>query len=107
LAYAVSNLVFDDSRAIGEQRGIYTGADQVRDLWEWLADLWESVRIEIDEMIAGGDHVVVPHTSHVRGRDGIAVKGRTTWLFALRDGRIERIVLYQDKQEALEAAGLD
>jgi ketosteroid isomerase-like protein len=69
--------------------------------------LFESSWIEIDEAIPVGDHVVVPHTTHARGRDGIEVKARTTWLFTIRDGKIERVCLYQERQEALEAAGLE
>ncbi|MGH2993107.1 MAG: hypothetical protein ACRDL1_06185 [Solirubrobacterales bacterium] len=53
-----------------------------------------------------GDHVVVPHTTHIRGRDGIEAQARTTSLVTIRDGKIERICLYQERQEALEAAGL-
>jgi hypothetical protein len=57
-------------------------------------------------MIPVGDHVVVPHTTRVRGRDGIEARARTTWLFTNPNGKIERLCLYQDKDEALEAAGL-
>jgi hypothetical protein len=53
-----------------------------------------------------GDHVVVPHTAHVRGRDGIEPRARTTGLFTIRNSQIERVCLYQEKQEALGAAGL-
>ena len=45
-----------------------------------------------------------PLTIHFEGRDGIKVKAtRRTWVF--RDGAVERIVLYQELHEALEAAG--
>jgi hypothetical protein len=42
----------------------------------------------------------------LRGRDGIEVSVATTWLITIRGGNIERGCLYQDKREALEAAGL-
>jgi ketosteroid isomerase-like protein len=57
-------------------------------------------------MIVAGEDVVVPHTVHFRGRDGIEVKARTTWLLRLRDAKVERVCMYQDQQEALDAAGL-
>jgi hypothetical protein len=60
--------------------------------------VWESFRVEIDETIA--------ITTHIRGRDGIDARARTTWLFTIHDGKIERVCLYQEKAEALEAAGL-
>lgn len=80
--------------------------DEARELFKGMAELWDSTWIEINELIPMGDHVVVPHTGHVRGRDGIEAQARTTWLFTIRNGKIERICLYQDKEEALEAAGL-
>jgi hypothetical protein len=46
-----------------------------------------------------------PWTYHAVGRDGIEVQARTTWLFTLRDSRVERVCLFQEKEEALEAAG--
>ena len=95
---------WDNSRAIGaDNRGVFTAGDAQRFLED---NVWESAWIEIDELIPVGDHVVVPHTLHVRGRDGIEVQARTTWVFTIRDGKIERNCLYQDKHEALEAVGL-
>jgi hypothetical protein len=38
--------------------------------------------------------------------NGIEAQARTRCLFKIRNGKMERICLYQDKQEALEAAGL-
>ena len=80
--------------------------DEAREFFIGVRELWESAWIEINEPLPIGDHVVVPHTTHVRGRDGIEAKARTTWLFTIRNGKIERICLYQERQEALEAAGL-
>ena len=100
------DFVWDNSAAMGEHRGVYTTREQMRRVLAYSAELWESMRFEIDALIEAGEHVVVPHTTHVRGRDGIEVEARTTWLFTLRDGRIEHVRLYQDREEALEAAGL-
>jgi ketosteroid isomerase-like protein len=103
---AASNFEWDNSRAIGaDNRGVFS-REEARQLFVGVRELWESSRIEIDEAIPVGDHVVVPHTAHLRGRDGIEVQARTTWLFTIRNGKIERVCLYQEQQEALEAAGL-
>jgi ketosteroid isomerase-like protein len=96
---------FDMSRAIGTNRGIY-GLDQARRYLVDFAASWESVRIEPHEFIEAGDLVVVPQTSHARGRDGIEVVSRPTYVWTIRDGAIERISLYQERQDALEAVGL-
>ena len=104
LRYAAPNFEWDNSRAMSSERGVYR-LDQVRQFWADTREPWESVRIEIDELIESGDHVVVPHTTHARGRDGIEVTARSFWLFTIRNGKIERVCLYQDRAEALEAAG--
>src|SRR2546423_70825 len=95
----------DMSRAIGMDRSMYSLA-QFRRLTEQFAETWESVRYEADELIDAGEHVVMPFTNRFRGRDGIEVQARGTWLGTIRDGVIVRICLYQELQEALEAAGL-
>ena len=95
----------DMSRAIGMDRGIYS-LNQWRRLTEEFWELWDSVQVGADEFIDAGGHVVVPFTNRLRGRNGIEVQARGTWLCTIRDGLIVRICLYQDKQEALEAAGL-
>jgi ketosteroid isomerase-like protein len=94
----------DMSRAIGMDRGMYNLA-QFRRLTEEFWKAWEFVRLEAD-YIDAGEHVVMPFTNRQRGRDGIEVQSRGTWLCTIRDGLIARICLYQEVQEALEAAGL-
>ncbi len=69
-------------------------------------DAFESTRVEPDEFIDTGDHVVVLQTGHLRGRDGIEVTARVCLVWTCRDGAIVRICLYRQKREALEAAGL-
>jgi len=95
----------DLSRAVGPNRGVY-GLEQVRGVLEEFADQWASVRIEPDEFIEAGDDVIVPWTFHGTGREGIEVKARSTWAFTIHDGAIQRASMYQERQEALAAAGL-
>jgi ketosteroid isomerase-like protein len=96
---------FDMSRADGPGRGIY-GPDQARRQLEDFAGYWESVRIEPDEFIEAGELVVVPMSVHVRGRDGIDVVSRPTFVWAIRDGAVSRVSMYQERREALEALAL-
>jgi ketosteroid isomerase-like protein len=85
--------------------GVYRGEGAQRVLIDFL-ESWQSVRVEPDEFIEAGEHVVVLTTEHYVGRDGIGVQARNTWTFTIRDGMIVRACLYQDKQEALKALGL-
>jgi ketosteroid isomerase-like protein len=104
---AAPNFEWDNSRAIGADNRAAFSLGEARQFFKGASELWESSWIEINELIPIGDHVVVPHAMHVRGRDGIEAQARTSWLFTIRDRKIERVCLYQDRQEALEAAALD
>ena len=50
--------------------------------------------------------VVVSNTAHLRGREEIRVSARSTFVFAVENGRIARVRMYQEREEPLEAAGL-
>ena len=95
----------DFSRALGPWRGVF-GLDQVKRIWEEFAASWESFRAEPHEFIEVGDHVVVPGTGHLVGRDGIEVETRVTFVYTIRNGALERITMYQERQDALEDLGL-
>ena len=96
----------DFSRATGPVLHGILSLDQVRRGVMEFAGLWESVRIEPHEFIEAGDLVVVPYTLHLKGRDGIEVISRPTTVWTIRNGAIERMVMYQERQDALEALGL-
>ena len=96
----------DLSRAVGLDQGVYS-LDRFRRVTEEFAKSWESVRYGVDEYIDAGEHVVTPFTNVLRGRDGIEVQAQGTWLWTIRAGVIVRICLYQERQEALDAAGLN
>jgi ketosteroid isomerase-like protein len=102
---AASDFEFDLSRAVGPDHGVY-GRDQTQSLSSQFAEDWESVWIEPHEFIEAGEHVVVPWTMHAVGRDGIEVQTRVTMNWTIRNGAVERLCMYQERQEALEAAGL-
>jgi ketosteroid isomerase-like protein len=102
---AAPSFEWDNSRAIGaDNRGVFS-LEGAKEYLTAGRELFESVWTELNDVIPIGDYVVVPHTVHVRGRDGIEAQARTTWLFTIRNGKIERVCLYQEQQEALEAAG--
>ena len=66
--------------------------------------LWEAVEYEPEEFVAEGDHVVVPFTTRFRGREGLELTTRATWLWTFRDGAVARLCLYQERNEAFAAA---
>jgi ketosteroid isomerase-like protein len=103
---AAPSFEWDNSRAMNpDTQGVF-GVDEALRVFKPASQLFESLWVEIDEVIEVGDHVVVPHTFHARGRDGIEAQARSTWVFTVRNGKLERGCLYQDHAEALEALGL-
>jgi ketosteroid isomerase-like protein len=96
----------DFSRATGPVLHGVLSLDQVRRGLMEFAENWESVRVEPHEFIESDDLVVVPYSLRLRGRDGIEVVSRPTTVWTVRDGAIKRVVMYQERQEALEALGL-
>ena len=99
---AAADCELDWSRSIGPQAGVYR-LDQIDQLN--LGETFESARTEPEEFIDAGDNVITPLIGHFRGRDGIEVTARFTYLWTLRDGAVVRVTLYQERQQALEAAG--
>ena len=102
---AAPELEYDLSRATGPLPGVYA-RDQVVPFLSEFAENWQSVRIEPHEFIEVGEQVIVPWTAHMMGRDGIEVQARVAWTWTIREGRVERLCMYQEREEALEAAGL-
>jgi len=95
----------DFSRAVGPWRGVF-GLDETRRIVGEFRETWESARVEPHEFIEAGDLVVVPLTQHLKGRGGIEVVVRSTNVWTIRNGAIERVTRYQERHDALEALGL-
>jgi hypothetical protein len=69
--------------------------------------MFEKVRVEIVDLRELGDGLLIAeNVAYLRGRDGIEVEARSTFLIRRRDGLTTSLTLYQSRQEALEAAGL-
>jgi ketosteroid isomerase-like protein len=105
-SYLSPDFEFDGSSALGEWRGVTRGPDQVLRAIQQFREPWKSVRIEIDEVIDAGKHVVQRGTAHCVGRDGIEVQAKGAYSWTLRDGVIIRGLFSNEFAEALEAAGL-
>ena len=99
------DIEIDWSRSPAPYRGVYRGREAALRFGEELG-IWEEAQIEPDEFIVAGDDVLVPHVVRLRGRDGLEVKVRATYVYTMRDGLCVRWRIYQEHAEALEAAGL-
>ena len=101
-----SDAVIDWSRARGPLKGVYRGDDERRAFYEEFWSTFQSGHPETYDVVEAGDDVVVPNTGHWRGRDGIEVAARSTFVFTVENGQITRLRMFQERAEALEALGL-
>jgi ketosteroid isomerase-like protein len=86
---------------------VYWGHEGVAEALRTWTGTWEAYRLEVEEMIDAGDHVVVVDRQSGRGRgSGIPLAQRTFAVFTLSDGKVVRIAWFQTRRAALEAAGL-
>jgi ketosteroid isomerase-like protein len=103
------DVVFDNSTAIGEWRGVHRGAEEIRRMWERVTEPWEKIEMEITEVIEAREDLVVASTrARFLGRDGIELPGPTRpgWVFRFRDGKLVRVEFFNGLDDALVAAGL-
>jgi ketosteroid isomerase-like protein len=101
------DFVIDWSNSIAPNQGIYSGREGVREFVDDQWTMFDEVRIEPEEFVPRGNHVIVPITVHGRGRDGVLVKATSAQLYTFEDGRPARMTMYQDRDEALEAAAAE
>ena len=95
----------DWSRSRGPLKGVYCGRGELQIFWDAFWSTFEDVQVEYHGLTEVGAEVVVPNTAHIRGREGIEVVARSTFVFTVEKGRITRLRLFQERAEALEAAG--
>ncbi len=83
------------------------GHQGIREYFAMLDDVWSEIGTEPEDFIAAGDAVVVPVRVVNTGRaSDITVGAQAAWVAEVRDGKVERMTVYQSRAEALEAVGL-
>jgi ketosteroid isomerase-like protein len=104
LEHASEGFQLDLSRAAGPEHGVF-GAAETKELLGRFGENWESLEIETNRIEESGDHVIAAQTLHARGRDGIDVPSRVTWVWTFEGGAIVRAAMYQEWNDAIEAVG--
>jgi len=99
-----SGAEIDWSRSRGPLKGVYRGRRELETFWDAFWSTFEDVQAEMHGVTEIGSEVVVPNTAHIRGRQGIEVVARSTFVFTVVNGHISRFRLFQEQAEALEAA---
>jgi ketosteroid isomerase-like protein len=96
----------DWSRARGPQKGVYRGRGERETFWNEFYSTFESAQIETQGFTDAGSEVVVSITARFRGREGIEVSATSASVYTVENGQITRLRMFQERAEALEAAGL-
>ena len=80
----------------------------IRYVERWL-QAWETFSGEMEEVVSAPEEDRAFAVLRLRGRgkgSGVEIDDRLFWAYELRGGRLYRISEYNDRAEALEAAGL-
>jgi ketosteroid isomerase-like protein len=101
-----SDAEFDWSRARGPFKGVYRGHRELEAFSEEFWSTFEDAQLETYDWVEAGPEVVYSNTAHMRGRDGIEVAARSTFVNTVENGQITRLRMFQERAEALEGAGL-
>jgi ketosteroid isomerase-like protein len=103
-----ADVEWDDMEGWPGIRGVYHGPAGVREWWDAVLEVWESVHAEVKEITEGnGGRVFLGVSGTALGKgSGAETEGRGWYVLWLVDGKIARWKLFLDRSEALEAAGL-
>jgi ketosteroid isomerase-like protein len=86
-------------------QGAYRGHDGLREFFADNAENLEVFRLDLEELIERGDHVVVISTLHIRGKgSGVEITTPSAALVTFRDGLIVRFEELRERERALAAA---
>jgi len=101
-------VVWDMSHFHDWPESAYHGIEGVeRFLTEWV-EVWPDLELEVEDVIAAPDgRVVTLLRQRGSGRDsGIPMEMSMAQIATLRDGKVTRLDNYENRGEALQAAGL-
>ena len=98
-----SDFVISDREELPDPQ-TYRGTDGATEAALGAGEEFDDYRIDPDEIIDLGDHVLVVATQSGTGKtSGARVEGTIVHLWHMRDGRADRMQAYSTKEQALAA----
>jgi len=89
------------------EAGVYRGRGAVIEYHERVFGQFESVRVELEELLPAGDRVVIISRQHTVPRSSEAeIVQEVVEVWAIRDGMFAERKPFSTRAEALEAVGL-
>lgn len=95
----------DWSESLAPYRGIYCGHAGWRELFDEMRAPFAEVSPEPADFVVAGQHIAVPNTTRMRGRDGVEVVTRSTFVFTFLGVKLVALRLYRRDADALAAIG--
>jgi ketosteroid isomerase-like protein len=96
-----------DEEGSNWERGAYWGHEGVVKYFEHVARVWEELEATPDRFHVVGNRLLVLGRVRLRDKGGVVTDMPAQWLWKLRDGKVVYWCVYTDRDEALEAAGVD
>ena len=95
----------------GLSEGTWTGTAEMAKAWAAMVNAWDGLTANAEEFRDIDDErVLVFLQNRGRGREsGIEIDGisvRAANVFTIRDGRVKKLVLYWDRDQAIQDLGL-
>ena len=94
--------------SIVDTAGVFRGGDAFRKTLNELEESFEDMTFEGERFLhaPGGEIVVLVHVKG-RGRaSGMEIDNRIAWVWTFRDELAVRLVIYEEREAALQAVGL-
>ena len=88
-------------------KAVYQGHEGVRQFWRESLSVFGEIDLEVEELIDAGDHVLAVIREHEVGRaSGVPVETTHLAVWTLAGGKVIQMQVFDDRHQALEAAGL-
>jgi ketosteroid isomerase-like protein len=72
--------------------------------WE---EMWTDYRFEVECLVDAGDKVVLLYHQVGKAKgSGVEIDERAGWVYTLREGKIARVEMFQDRESARRAASV-
>ena len=87
--------------------GPYRGEDGLRQYFSDVERVWEELRVIPQDFREIGDQVLVMGRVYARGHGGYIVDSPAQWVFRLLGDKVVFVRVFEDRDEALKAVGLE
>ncbi len=107
-SFLADDFELHQSSSIIDTAGVFRGPDALRESLRELQQVFEDLSMEPERFVpAAGGMIVVVMQVRGRGRgSGVELSNRVAWVCSFRNREVARIVVFEEPEEALKAAGL-